>query len=70
MQDHQSMTVLKEIVVAEVAEDLTCANYLADENLLAFGGALGVGYIYSLAGPKANTSATNVTIAIDSDEET
>ena len=62
------MTVLKEIIVTEVAEEIMCATYLPEENLLAFGGALSVGYVYSLAGPKV--SASNVTIAIDSDEET
>ena len=67
VQDHSSMTVIKEIIVTEVAEDLTCATYLREENLLAFAGALGVGYIYNLAGPKAANQS--VTIAIDSDEE-
>ena len=62
------MTVLKEIIVTEVAEDIMCAAYLSEKNLFAFGGALSVGYVYSLSGPKAG--ATNVTIAIDSDEET
>ena len=67
VQDHQSMTVLKEIIVTEVAEDLVCASYSPEENLLAFGGALSVGYLYSLSGPKASSK---VTIALDSDDET
>lgn len=48
--DSQNMTVLKEIIVTEVSEDLVCASYCSEENLLAFAGALSVGYLYSLAG--------------------
>ena len=59
------MSVLKEIVVTEVAEDLTCASFCADEGLLAFAGALSVGYVYSLAGPKV---AQQITIALDEED--
>lgn len=44
------MTVLKEIIVVEVAEDLNCASYCPEENLVAFAGAMAVGYLYSLSG--------------------
>ena len=60
------MSVLKEIVVTEVAEDLFCATYCEEEGLLAFGGALAVGYIYKLSGPK--TSRQEVTIALDEED--
>lgn len=60
------MTVLKEIIVTEIAEDLVCASYQPEENLLAFGGAMSVGYLYSLSGPKVSKK---VTIALDSDDE-
>mmetsp|Transcript_24424 Transcript_24424/g.32726 ORF Transcript_24424/g.32726 Transcript_24424/m.32726 type:complete len:121 (+) Transcript_24424:81-443(+) len=48
----EQMSMLKEIVVSEVAEDLVCACLCRGEGLLAFGGALAVGYVYSLCGPK------------------
>ena len=60
------MSVLKEIVVTEVQEDLVTACYCAEEGLFAFGGALSVGYIYNLSGPKV---ARAVTIAIDDDDD-
>ena len=69
VQDHQSLTVLKEITVTEIAEDLVCATYSPEEQLLAFGGALSVGYIYNLAGGPSS-QAKAVTIALDSDDET
>ena len=46
--------MLKEIVVTEVAEDLMCAAFCPEEGLLAFGGALAVGYVYKLGGPKTS----------------
>ena len=52
--------------MAETAEDLVCASYQPEENLLAFAGAMSVGYLYSLSGAKA---CSKVTIALDSDEE-
>ena len=61
------MTVLKEIVVTEITEEIVCASYSQEENLLAFGGALSVGYLYSLSGPRVSST---VTIALDSDDET
>ena len=60
------MTVLKEIIVTELAEDIMCASYCPEENLIAFGGALSVGYLYSLGGPQ---QSSRVEIALDSDDE-
>ena len=59
------MSSLKELVISDVGEDLVCADYLYDENLLALGGTLGVGYLYQLA---ASHLETGVTINIDDDE--
>ena len=50
VEDSQSLTLVKEICIQDIEEDLVCATYSKDTNLLAFGGALGVGYIYHLAG--------------------
>lgn len=64
------MTVLKEIIVVEIAEDLVCASYCPEENLIAFAGALSVGYLYSLAGNRPVNNANNrVEIALDDDDE-
>lgn len=52
VHNDEQMSVLKEIVVTEVAEDLVCCSYNPQEALLAFAGALSVGYVYSLSGPK------------------
>ena len=61
------MCAVKEIVVSELAEDLTCASYCGEESLLAFGGALGVGYVYSLAGSKDKD--VRKVVALESDDE-
>ncbi len=61
------MSVLKEIVVTEIAEDLVCGSYCKDEGLFSFAGAMGVGYIYSLPGPSKDRQ---VTISLDDDDET
>ena len=46
VEDATTLTKMKEICVTDIEEDLVCANYSKETNLLAFAGALGVGYVY------------------------
>ena len=68
VHNDEQMSVLKEIVVAEVAEDLMCCAFCPEEGLIAFAGALAVGYVYPLCGPKVIESVT--TIALDDEDQT
>ena len=68
VNDLNSMSSLKELVIQELDEDLVCADYLYEENLLALGGALGVGYLYQLASTN-KTPTENEPIDLDNDTE-
>ena len=56
VEDSQSLTLLKEICIQDIEEDLMCAAFSKDTNLLAFAGSLGVGYVYQLSGGKTSAN--------------
>ena len=68
VEDSQSLTLLKEICIQDIEEDLVCASYSKDTNLVAFAGALGVGYIYQLSGGTNPTQVPQM-VMIDLDED-
>jgi hypothetical protein len=44
--------LLVEIYIEDIEEDILCLDYDESRNQLAFGGKLGVGYIYNVGPPK------------------